>query len=750
MAVRNIEDTRSYYSAFFQGNSSLSATANSALMDISSMTMPDSLTKLFPLLEYYATMDCTISPLVQKISLYPIMPLDFSKIRKDTVRKSCKTFFEDVLNIYAVLSVLSLNYNIYGRSFASLSFPFRRVFTCKKCQKNIYSDFVVDFEFIDFKFFFKCPHCGDHGVPKDFFDFYINDRSRVHFILWRPHDIEFIYSQFSGEYQFFYKAPDSFVSMMKKANKFVLDRTPKFIIESLKNKDRIVFREGEIFGMFRPDFARNRNISPEGLPLILNALPPAYLKKVFSKASEVSGVLKASPASVIYPETNPGAGQYGNPLTTIGMETFSAYMREEIKRHRDDPGYVLISPSPIGQQNLFGDAKQYHYFQEMKFQEQDIVQGLGFPREFLDAGLTFGLASVPARVLENQMQKQIYELVRFLRWAKEKLSNIFPLGDEEIGMKRFKMADDLNLLQMQMTAAAQGDLSKGRIWESVLNVDYEEELKRVREEDAAKFPSFAARIMAETAAQLKAVEMQRNFEANQKVEDARQQAMAQVNNPNETYLQQMTQNAQVLSQQAMQYKMLMEQMETKNKDLERQIFQQNRLAEKELHEKNKLNVDIQKNQQAAVNATAPVEPNLGTIPEQASASSSGGNETIVPIVGDEDPRKPKIVQLSEMISSPQLTNEAVSDILEQLIKGSRLVYYNVIHGVINNGNINQERFNVVIEHFNQNFSSLQEEAGAAKPKAKATGEASKKEVKSTSKPSVKTESKPEKKPEVKK
>jgi hypothetical protein len=244
--------------------------------------------------------------------------------------------------------------------------------------------------------------------------------------------------------------------------------------------------------------------------------------------------------------------------------------------------------------------------------------------------------------------------------------------------------------------------------------------------------------------------MQRNFEANQKVEDARQQAMAQVNNPNETYLQQMTQNAQVLSQQAMQYKMLMEQMETKNKDLERQIFQQNRLAEKELHEKNKLNVDIQKNQQAAVNATAPVEPNLGTIPEQASASSSGGNETIVPIVGDEDPRKPKIVQLSEMISSPQLTNEAVSDILEQLIKGSRLVYYNVIHGVINNGNINQERFNVVIEHFNQNFSSLQEEAGAAKPKAKATGEASKKEVKSTSKPSVKTESKPEKKPEVKK
>lgn len=732
----NVGDSKSFYSAYMQ---SAGANSSSALLDISSIKLPgNTIRKLYPLLEYYATMDCSIAPAIQKMSLYPIMPLDFSHFKEEALRKNAEDFFNNILNIHNTMSVMSLNWNVYGFAAVSLFFPFRRVFTCQKCQRNIYSDFVKDFQFKRFSFYFKCPHCGDSHKEKEFSDSYYDDKTKVRFITWRPHDIEFIYSQFSGEYQFFYKMPPDQVKLLQTGNKFLLDRTPKFIIQALKDNNRIAFRDGEIFTMFRPDFSREGSVTPEGLPLILNVLTSAYLKKVFSKASEVSGVLRASPASVIYPETNPGAGQYGNPLMSVPIESFSEYFRTEIAQHRRDPGHVLISPTPIGQQNLFGEAKQYHYFQEMKFQEQDILQGMGIPREFVEGGLSFGLASVPARILESQLKKQINELNRFLSWAKDKLSTRFPLGEYSLEMKPFRMADDLQLVQMQLQAAAQGDLSKKRIWESLLDINYEEELERVRAEDKAKYPSHVERSIADTTAQLKAVQLQRNFEAQQQVEDQRVQAAYMANSPGELQLQQLSQQAQIAAQQATQTKAVMEQLQMANKDLERKFFQQQRLYDKEKLEREKL----QQQQNELSNGASSADGHQSGA-SAGSAVSPRVVNTLFPIYKPGDPMSEKSNAIASTILNPNLTPEFVLNLLNHLLTGSDEIYYNVVHAIINNQNTPHDRFNLVMTHFNNSFSKI-----------KNTAEQEKKTTPASSKPQsssgTKTENKSEKKTETKK
>lgn len=703
--LRGVGETRSFYSSLFQSSTS---SMNSAFVDLANITLPKDIKSLYPLLEYYGTMDNCIAPSIQKVSLYPLMPIDYSEIKNDDLRKNCKDFLEDTLNIYETLSIMSLNYNVYGFAPVSISFPFQRIFTCRKCQKSVHSDFVLDFRFEGYSFYFKCPHCGDSSLEKDYSDTKRKDKARVKFITWRPHDINFIYSQFTGEYQFFYTPPEELISQVRTGNKFILDRTPKFILEALKSKSRILFKEGEIFAMFRPHFARQNSFAPEGLSLILNVLPAAYLKKVYSKASEVSGVLKASPASLVYPETNPGLGQQGNPLMSVPMDSFSEYMREEIMRHRKDPGYIMISPTPVGQQNLFGDAKQFHYFQEMQFQEKDILQGMGIPREFIEGGLAFNLSSIPARILQNQLQKQINELHRFLKWAKDKISCVFPLGENTIKMKPFRMADDLQLLQMQLQAAAQGDLSKRRIWEGLLDIDYEDEMAAVVEEDILKYRSVKARAIADTTAQLSAVQIQRNFEAEQRVNEQRMSILAQTNNPSEVHVQQMGQQAEMLANQTAQMKMMLQESQARAIDLERKLFQQTRLYEKERLERNKMIFQQERSE---------IDKAKESLKSQASGADDENillktetslfDKNPLTIEGEMTPAA-RAQQFASMLMSPSASDEFIIDVLDRLSSDSWGLYHSVVRMIVNEPTVPQDKFDLFLSHFQQKSSELNE------------------------------------------
>lgn len=118
----NVRDSKSFYSAYMQN---AGTNSSSALLDISSIKLPgNTIRKLYPLLEYYATMDCSIAPAIQKMSLYPIMPLDFSLFKEETLRENAEDFFNNILNIHNTMSIMSLNWNVYGFAAVSLFFPF--------------------------------------------------------------------------------------------------------------------------------------------------------------------------------------------------------------------------------------------------------------------------------------------------------------------------------------------------------------------------------------------------------------------------------------------------------------------------------------------------------------------------------------------------------------------------------------------------------------------------------------------------
>ena len=581
------------YSGLFSGGSFSGnfASSPSPFLDLGSTKMPTNTKELYPIYEWFATMDNVINPIVHKISEYPIMPLDYSMVEDAKQKDRIKELYDDFLDIRTVMTMMALDYNVFGDSFASIYFPFIRKYQCKACNHVCFSDNVNSYEVKDGNIHFKCKECGDRNLPKLYEDKPVKTLSKTKIIKWRPHDIEIIENKFSGQNQYFYDPPSDIVKMVGSGNKFIIDGTPKFILEAIKKKQRIRFKDGEIFHMSRPSFSKLSNRGAWGVSLLSGSILQAYLKKVYSKASEVTGVLRSSPASVIYPETNTSAGSMGNPLAAVDISEFQSFMQLEMAKHRKDPGYVMTTPHPIGQQVLFGDSKAYNYYQEMKYQDQQTLEGMGVPREFLEGGLQFTGSSISLRILENQLFKQIKLSNMFLKWTFKRMSAKFNLGADCIKMKKFKMADDLNMLRLQLEAAAGGDLSKRRIWEGALDIDYEEEMKAIKVEDELKFDSLRSRSMYELKINIESQKLQRKFENAQLVRDELEQfkEQAKLYKKDPSYASLISEQAGTAQQQIeikqMQWEEQQKALEAEgikneNNDTDLKAMQQHRLAMK--------------------------------------------------------------------------------------------------------------------------------------------------------------------------
>ena len=555
--------------------------------DLATSRAPKDLKRMFPLLEYYAKMDDVVSPIVQKASQYPIMPLEYSAIEEDRIRKVVKEIFEENLDVRNFLMEQNMDYNTYGNSFTSLSFPFKRWFKCRECKTKMYADFISSYRFKNWKFYFKCPQCGDKKRDKEYGDQYVLNKSGVNLIKWRPHDIDIIRHPYTGKSQFFYTPSKERRKELLTGNKFLLDGTPKMILEAIKKKKKIVFNDGDIFHMKRPGVSSQNQMSGWGMPLILPCIHPGYLKKVYMKASEVTGVIRSAPAHFIYPETNTGAGAHGQILQSHDVTLFQEHIRQELIKHRFDPGYVMTSPHPIGQQMLFGDAKQFNYYQEIKYQDEQILSALGYPRELLQGGLQFSSSSIALRILETQLLKVFHYNNSFLKWLFLKVSAKFSLGDNSVSMQKFKMADDIQMLQLQLQESREGDMSRKRIWEGALDIEWDEEQRMIGKEDEEKYSRLKRRAIADAEIQAAAQEIMMRSQAKQMVKSdvdrMKQQAVASKRDP--SYAKRMQMEQQMVQQQGM-----MQQMEMMAKNQEMKQQQQDRLMadsdlEKNINEK---------------------------------------------------------------------------------------------------------------------------------------------------------------------
>lgn len=146
------------------------------------------------------------------------------------------------------------------------------------------------------------------------------------------------------------------------------------------------------------------------------------------------------PLRVIFPQAGSGSS---DPYTSINLQDWRDHISSEIARWRYDNNYIPILPLPIGNQTIGGDGRALLLTQEIQVWSEQIMVGMGVPKEFLLGGMSYAGTNVSMKMLENAFIGYILRQKQLANWVMQRVAAYMGWPRAEVRFKPFKMADDL-------------------------------------------------------------------------------------------------------------------------------------------------------------------------------------------------------------------------------------------------------------------------------------------------------------------
>jgi hypothetical protein len=155
----------------------------------------------------------------------------------------------------------------------------------------------------------------------------------------------------------------------------------------------------------------------------------------------------------------------------------------QIKRQQNDPSEFGIVPFPIGYQALGGQGKAMSLREEIELQDRRILTQMGIPPELIYGGMTWSGSNISLRMLENLFLYYIHKHNTFLKFYTNYAARMsHKTAPKEIKLKPFKMADDIQQIQLRSTLGLQGRISETTALAFVDGVNLEAEAKQAENE----------------------------------------------------------------------------------------------------------------------------------------------------------------------------------------------------------------------------------------------------------------------------
>jgi len=408
----------------------------SPFFDIAHTWLPASIKRMFRWCRYYFFTNPLINATVFKLSEYPITDIVIDHDRPEVVSRWTE-YLQDHLRIRPFQVECGLDYHTFGACAVSISYPFKKYLVCKTCGFTERADKIREhYRMRNFQFLLSCPRCGS-TEEADAHDFYYRDASGIKLMRWNIEDLDVRYNELTGESTYYYTIPQSVKSDISIGKKDVVETTPQRFMQALQKNKGIKFSENFFF-FKRPSLGgRDRGW---GMPLLMPVLKDTFYLQVMKKAQEAILLEHIVPLRVLFPQAGSGTS---DPYTTINLSKWKDHIATEIARWRMDPNYIPILPLPIGQQTLGGDGRALLMTQEMQIHSEQILGGMGVPKELIFGGLSYSGSNVSLRIMENTFIGYLTRHTQFLRWVIREVSNYMRWPLVKARFKPFKMADDL-------------------------------------------------------------------------------------------------------------------------------------------------------------------------------------------------------------------------------------------------------------------------------------------------------------------
>ena len=366
--------------------------------------------------------------------------------------------------------------HVYGNSFVSVYFPFKRFLICPEC-KSKYAIRKVSYKFKIRKksagFYYTCKDCGKH-VKGKVDDEKIRQPRDINIIRWDPKHIDIEGNPVTGDKEYYYEIPSAIKERIRSGDKHMLATMPMAFIDCIAQKKLFKFAKGKIYHM-KADAPAGID-SRWGFPPLTATLKQFFYVAVLRKANEAIALEHVVPFRVMHPQQSTASA---DPTVTISLSNWLNETKLNMKAWRRDPLHLMFSPVPVGVTNVGGQGRALMVTGEIVEAENSIIAAMGIPREFIYGGLSATGSSVTLRMLENQLLNYTTQLIDMGQWVTNQCAEFLGWKKVRIDLTPFKLVDDVpqKMAILQANQMSGGTLLSNTTLAAMFDIDIEKERK---------------------------------------------------------------------------------------------------------------------------------------------------------------------------------------------------------------------------------------------------------------------------------
>lgn len=411
-------------------------TMTSPFFTATNQFLPKTLKEVILWADYIIAQSPLVAEVIRKHASFPITEFTYST-EDEALRKQYEELHE-IINLRHHLTTIGFDFHTKGNVFVSLYFPFNRMATCKTCGTTYHATKSPNVKFkLKLGFYGTCDKCNSTGVftVKDEF---IRDSNRINIVTWDPFYISVNHNPISNESEYYYQIPPSVKRSVKMGDPLFTGSLPLGMLEAINKNVDFKFDSKHIYHFKNTSIGRMNDGMV--MPPIMSLFHLIFHQAMLRKANEAIAAEHMTPMRVLFPQG--GNSNAADPLLSMSARNFVKNVDDQMRRFKQDPNHVMISPMPVGYQAIGGDGKALMVSQEMEFTEETILMALGVSRELLSGTTNWTSSTIGLRLMANAMENYVRQLRGVIKWINDRAADFLNLPRVKVDLVPFQLADD--------------------------------------------------------------------------------------------------------------------------------------------------------------------------------------------------------------------------------------------------------------------------------------------------------------------
>jgi hypothetical protein len=432
----------------------------------SSSYFPKTLTEALDLCRFFYFRIPNYKQVQRRIVRYFITDFEFPGEDGDLNEKEkLRSYLENVLDLKQKMIEMGDEWGCYGNGFMRIAYPFKRFLVDdRESTSNYYpiesfekfeAEGRVKFNLKDLAYTVPDPATKyKTEATFQFIDKKDKDKNNIKLIIMDPRYIRIQYNAEADKARYIYSFNPKMRAQVNQGVTMVINTTPKYMLEAIKDNKDIMFKEGEVFH-FRSPLISGISYSGWGLSEIIANYQQCWQLLLYMKADEAICLDYIMPFRIFSMEPQNSGGDV---MQNSDALFFTSQMSQIIASRRKDKFAIHAVPFPINYQEFGGNGKTYTPKETIEYQNNVLLNGCGYFSDLYQGTMQVNIVPTALRLIQNTHYFLYNGYNKMAKWVVKKVLDYAEESMIEVQMQEPRIADNLENANIKTRLVMDGTL----------------------------------------------------------------------------------------------------------------------------------------------------------------------------------------------------------------------------------------------------------------------------------------------------